>query len=100
MDQNSFIALLIGALAVILPLFITCVTPIIKLNRSIQKLNDSIDRLNESDNKKTATLESISNKLNSHNEYLCVDKKRLDNLSRRLHKIDNEEGFIDNTERK
>lgn len=99
MDQSTFMALLIGTLAVIVPLFIACVTPIIKLNRSIQKLNDSIDRLNESDSKKTATLESISNKINSHNEYLCIDKKRLDNLSRRMHKIDNEEGFIDTTDR-
>ena len=49
MDQNTFIGLFIGALVILVPLFIACVTPLIKLNKSIQKLNDAIDILNESD---------------------------------------------------
>lgn len=99
MSDTTFMGLFIGALATIIPLFVACVTPIIKLNKSIQKLNDSIDALNNADSKKQELLTSIDNRLNRHQSYLVVDKKRLDNMSRRLHKIDNEEGFIDNENR-
>ena len=99
MSDATFMGLFIGALATIIPLFVACVTPIIKLNKSIQKLNDSIDALNNADSKKQELLTSIDNRLNRHQSYLVVDKKRLDNMSRRLHKIDNEEGFIDNENR-
>lgn len=99
MGQNEFIGMLIGVLATIIPLFIACVTPIIKLNKSIQKLNDSIDQLNRSDSKKEAMLESVSKRLNEHSNYLAIDKKRLDNLSKRMKKIDKEEGFMDDNER-
>lgn len=99
MDQNTFIGLFIGALVILVPLFIACVTPLIKLNKSIQKLNDAIDILNESDAKKNQALDVVHDKISTHAQYLVVDKKRLDNLSRRMHKLDNEEGFIDNTNR-
>ena len=99
MDQNTFLGLFIGALVILVPLFIACVTPLIKLNKSIQKLNDAIDILNESDAKKNHALDVVHDKLSIHAQYLVVDKKRLDNLSKRMHKIDNEEGFIDNVNR-
>lgn len=56
MEQGEFIAMLLAVLATVVPLFIACVTPIIKLNKSIQKLNDSIDQLNRSDSKKMRCL--------------------------------------------
>lgn len=99
MNENEFLGVLIGLLAVIVPLFIACVTPIIKLNKSIQKLNDSIDNLNKSDSKKEAVLDNVMKTLNNHSECLIIDKKRLDNLSRRIKKLDNEEGFIDDKNR-
>lgn len=99
MNENEFLGALIGLLAVIVPLFIACVTPIIKLNKSIQKLNDAIDNLNRSDSKKEAVLDNVLKTLNDHSEWLAIDKKRLDNLSRRMKKIDNEEGFIDGKDR-
>lgn len=99
MNENEFLGMLIGILATMIPLFVACVTPIIKLNKSIQKLNDSIDQLNRSDSKKEAMLESVSKTLAAHAGYLAIDKKRLDNLSKRMKKIDNEEGFIDNHDR-
>lgn len=99
MNENEFLGALIGLLAVIAPLFIACVTPIIKLNKSIQKLNDSIDNLNKSDSKKEAVLDNVTKTLNNHSECLIIDKKRLDNLSRRMKKLDNEEGFLDDKNR-
>lgn len=99
MDQNTFIGLFIGALAILVPLFIACVTPLIKLNKSIQKLNDAIDILNESDSRKNKALDDVHEKISIHTQYLIIDKKRLDNLSKRMHKIDNEEGFTDNVNR-
>lgn len=99
MNENEFLGVLIGLLAVIVPLFIACVTPIIKLNKSIQKLNDAIDNLNRSDSKKEAVLDNVLKTLSNHSEWLIIDKKRLDNLSRRMKKIDNEEGFLDDKNR-
>ena len=99
MDQSTFLGLTIGALVILIPLFITCVTPLIKLNKSIQKLNDAIDLLNKSDSEKNVALNDVHERLNMHGQYLVVVKKRLDNLSKRMHKIDHEEGFIDNSTR-
>lgn len=99
MDQNTFIGLFVGALVILVPLFIACVTPLIKLNKSIQKLNDAIDILNESDSRKNEVLDEVNDKISAHSECLIIDKKRLDNLSKRMHKIDNEEGFTDDTNR-
>ena len=99
MDQNTFMGLFIVALVILVPLFIACVTPLIKLNKSIQKLNDAIDILNESDSRKNKALDDVHEKIAIHTQYLIVDKKRLDNLSKRMHKIDNEEGFTDNVNR-
>lgn len=99
MDQNTFIGLFVGALVILVPLFIACVTPLIKLNKSIQKLNDAIDILNESDSRKNEVLDEVNDKISAHSKCLIIDKKRLDNLSKRMHKIDNEEGFTDDTNR-
>ena len=99
MDQNTFIGLFVGALVILVPLFIACVTPLIKLNESIQKLNDAIDILNASDSRKNKVLDEVNDKISTHSKCLIIDKKRLDNLSKRMHKIDNEEGFTDDTNR-
>lgn len=99
MDQNLVIGLVITALTVIIGLFVTCATPIVKLNQSIQKLNDSIDRLNDEATKRDVQLTKINASLERHAQWLVIDKKRLDNQSRRLAKLDGEEGFIDNERR-
>lgn len=99
MDTNTTVGIVLGGLVVIIPLFITCITPIIKLNKTIQKLNDSIDRLNDEDSHKNKLLSELSNNLMKHSRYLTIDKKRIDNLSIRLKKIDGQEGFIDEEKR-
>lgn len=99
MEYGEFITMLLAVLATTIPLFIACITPIIKLNKSIQKLNDAIDQLNRSDSKKEVMLDAVSKRLNVHGQYLDIDKRRLDNLSLRMKKLDNEEGFIDNSNR-
>lgn len=100
MSSNEAIGLVIGALAVIIPLFLTCITPIIKLNKTIQKLNDSIDRLTDSDNSKTEVLMKLDATLTKHDKYLLIDKQRIDNLAHRMEKLDGQEGICDNESRK
>ena len=58
-----------------------------------------MDILNESDSRKNKAVDDVHEKIAIHTQYLIIDKKRLDNLSKRMHKIDNEEGFIDNVNR-
>ena len=94
MDNTVFMGLLIGALAIIIPLFISCVTPIIKLNKTIQKLDDSIDKLNIESSKRDEKLTQLELNIAQHSQYLLMDKCRLDNQESRLHNIDHQEGYI------
>lgn len=99
MDETMFLGLFVGALVTVIPLFIATTTPIVKLNKSIQKLNDSIDYLTKEAMERDSTIAQLGSAVENHSKWLLTDKKRLDNHSRRLHKIDNEEGFTDNSER-
>lgn len=99
MDSSTFLGMMITALVVIVGLFISLCTPIIKLNKTIQKLNDSIDRLNEEADKRDGKLEAITSSLHTHAMWLSIDKKRLDNQAERLKKIDNEVGIRDDSQR-
>lgn len=94
MDNTVFMGLLIGALAIIIPLFISCVTPIIKLNKTIQKLDDSIDKLNIESSRRDEKLTQLELNIAQHSQYLLMDKCRLDNHESRLHNIDHQEGYI------
>ena len=98
MEQATVMGLIIGALATLIPLFIAVVTPVIRLNKTIQKLNYSIDRLNESDTHNKVLLDKIDLKLEKHDKYLLIDKQRLDNISKRLKRLDDQEGFNDDVE--
>lgn len=99
MDSSTIIGLIIGALAIIIPLFITCVTPLIKLNNAITKLNDSIKQLNQELDKTEINVDKIKEMLNAHNMWLVMDKKRLDNHEERLTSLDHKIGFNDNEDR-
>ena len=99
MDDATFLGMLITALVVIVGLFISLCTPLIRLNKTIQKLNDSIDRINDEANKREARLDKMTLMLEQHSKWLVIDKNRLDNQSKRLNKLDGEVGFIDNERR-
>lgn len=100
MDNNLVIGLVVSALAVLIGLFISLATPLIKLNNTIQRLNDSIDRLEENATKRDKQLEQLNSIIDKHSMWLTIDKKRLDNQAIRLSKIDGETGFVDKEDRK
>lgn len=100
MSEATIIGLVVSALVVLVGLFISLGTPIIKLNRTIQKLNDSIDRLNQDADARDAKIQELMLIIEKHAKWLLIDKKRLDNQSKRLAKLDGETGFDDSDERK
>lgn len=100
MDNNAIIGLVVTALVTLVGLFASLATPLIKLNKTIQKLNDSIDRLEENANRRDRELEQLSSVIDKHAMWLAIDKKRLDNQSLRLQKLDGEIGFVDKEDRK
>lgn len=99
MDSNLVVGLVVSALVVLVGLFISLATPLIKLNKTIQKLNDSIDMLNKDAEARGRQLSELSTIVDKHNRWLLIDKKRLDNQSQRLHNLDGEVGFNDNEQR-
>lgn len=100
MDNNTIIGLVVTALVTLVGLFASLAAPLIKLNKTIQKLNDNIDRLEENANRRDKQIEALSNVIDKHAMWLAIDKKRLDNQSLRLHKLDGETGFVDKEDRK
>ena len=95
MDSNLVIGLVVSALVVLVGLFISLATPLIKLNKTIQKLNDSIDRLEDNAKVRDIQLQKLHNEIDKHDKYLLIDKKRIDNHEERLNKLDNQIGIID-----
>lgn len=100
MNDIAFMGMLIGAVAVLIPLMIAIITPIVKLNKSIQKLNDSIDVINKEAEKKDKQIENHTLILNQYAQWLIIDKQRLDNQSMRLNKLDGQVGIEDKEIRK
>lgn len=100
MNDIIFMGMLVGAVAVLMPLMIAVITPIVKLNKSIQKLNDSIDVINKEAEKKDKQIENHTLILNQYAQWLIIDKQRLDNQSMRLNKLDGQVGIEDKEIRK
>lgn len=69
MDSNTFMGLLIAALAVLVAMGVGITTlvikPVIQLNRTMVKLDDSIKNLND-------TAAKMENRLDKHD--VCIDK--------------------------
>lgn len=69
MDNNTFMGLLIAALAVLVAMGVGITTlvikPVIQLNRTMVKLDDSIKNLND-------TAAKMENRLDKHDA--CIDK--------------------------
>ena len=100
MSEATITGLVVSALVVLVGLFVSLGTPLIKLNKTIQKLNDSIDRLNQDADDRDTKIQELALITEKHSKWLLVDKKRLDNQSKRLTKLDGETGFDDSDERK
>lgn len=99
MDSNLVLGIVVSALAVLVGLFASLATPLIKLNKTIQKLNDQLDKIEEHVQERDRQLVSLHNEVDKHTMWLKTDKLRLDNQSKRLQKIDGEVGVIDNDKR-
>ena len=99
MDSNLVLGIVVSALAVLVGLFASLATPLIKLNKTIQKLNDQLDKIEERVQERDRQLVSLHNEVDKHTMWLMTDKLRLDNQSKRLQKIDGEVGVIDNDKR-
>lgn len=99
MTDATITGLVIAALSTIVALFISLATPLIKLNRTIQKLNDNIEQLNKDTNNINVILRDTKSTIEEHSKWLSIDKKRLDNQSARLKKLDGEIGIEDDSRR-
>lgn len=99
MDSNLVLGIVVSALAVLVGLFASLATPLIKLNKTIQKLNDQLDKIQEHVQERDRQLVLLHNEVDKHAVWLRTDKLRLDNQSKRLQKIDGEVGVIDTEKR-
>lgn len=99
MDSNLMIGLVVSALAVLVGLFASLATPLIKLNRTIQKLNDQIDRIQEHIIERDEQIKLLHNEVDNHSRWLQTDKLRLDNHEARLEALDNKIGYRDDERR-
>ena len=99
MDQNLVLGLVISALVVLVGLFISLATPLIKLNKTIQKLNDTIETIQKEAEERANQLKLLHNEVDKHAQWLRTDKLRLDNQSARLKALDGQTGFIDTGKR-
>jgi len=99
MDLNLVIGFVVSALVVLVGLFASLATPLIKLNRTIQRLNDIIDTIQKDADKTTQQLITLCNEVNKHSKWLQTDKQRLDNQGARLQKLDGQVGYVDNEKR-
>lgn len=93
MTNEVVIGLVVSALVVLVGLFISLATPLIKLNKTIQKLNDNIGTLENNARVRDEQLQKLHTEVDLHGRYLLIDKKRLDNHEERLHKLDNQTGI-------
>ena len=99
MDENLVIGLVVSALVVLVGLFISLATPLIKLNKTIQRLNDNIDALEKDNKERSEQLRLLHNEVDKHERWLIKDKQRLDNHSVRLTAIDKQPGYNDDEKR-
>ena len=99
MDSNLAIGLVVSALVVLVGLFASLATPLIKLNKTIQKLNDQIDHMQEHLSERDGQIRLLHNEVDDHSRWLQTDKLRLDNHEARLEALDHKVGFRDNEKR-
>lgn len=99
MDSNLIIGLVVSALVILVGLFISLATPLIKLNRTIQKLNDMINAIQKDSEEKAEQFRFLHQEVDKHTKWLQADKLRLDNQGKRLQKLDGEIGYVDNEKR-
>lgn len=99
MDSNLVVGLVVSALAVLVGLFISLATPLIKLNRTIQKLNDMIDSMEKDSEERAEQFRLLHQEVDKHSRWLQTDKQRLDNQGARLQKLDGQVGYVDNEKR-
>lgn len=99
MDENLVIGLVVSALVVLVGLFISLATPLIKLNKTIQRLNDNIDALEKDNKERSEQLRLLHNEVDKHERWLIKDKQRLDNHGVRLTAIDKQPGYVDDEKR-
>lgn len=99
MNEYVILGIVVSALVVLVGLFISLATPLIKLNKTIQKLNDIIDRLELDAKERSEQLRLLHNEVDKHAVWLRTDKQRLDNQGKRLQKLDGQVGYVDNENR-
>ena len=99
MDSNLVIGLVVSALVVLVGLFASLATPLIKLNKTIQRLNDQIDHMQQHLSERDGQIRLLHNEVDDHARWLQTDKLRLDNHEARLEALDHKVGFRDNEKR-
>ena len=99
MDSNLIIGLVVSALVVLVGLFISLATPLIKLNKTIQRLNDQIDHIQEHLSERDGQIRLLHNEVDDHSRWLQTDKLRLDNHEARLEALDHKVGYKDDEKR-
>lgn len=99
MDTNLVIGLVVSALVVLVGLFASLATPLIKLNKTIQRLNDQIDHMQEHLSERDGQIRLLHNEVDDHARWLQTDKLRLDNHEARLEALDHKVGYKDNERR-
>lgn len=98
-SSNEFMGMLITALAVLVGLAGAIIAPMLKLNKTLTKLNDHMDDLQKQLEEQQKKQIAVEKELSDHQDYLLLDKKRLDNHEARLHSIDEQPGYIDTSSR-
>ena len=99
MDSNLVIGLVVSALVVLVGLFISLATPLIKLNKTIQRLSDQIDSIQEHLSERDKQIKLLHNEVDDHSRWLQTDRLRLDNHEARLEALDHKVGYKDNEKR-
>ena len=99
MDSNLVIGLVVSALVVLVGLFISLATPLIKLNKTIQRLSDQIDNIQAHLSERDRQIKLLHNEVDDHSRWLQTDKLRLDNHEARLEALDHKVGYKDDEKR-
>ena len=99
MDSSLAIGLVVSALVVLVGLFASLATPLIKLNKTIQKLNDQIDNVEKHLSERDGQIRLLHNEVDNHSRWLQNDKLRLDNHEARLEALDKKVGYKDDEKR-
>ena len=99
MDGNLAIGLVVSALVVLVGLFASLATPLVKLNRTIQRLNDQIDNVQDHLSERDGQIRLLHNEVDEHSRWLQTDKLRLDNHEARLEALDHKVGYKDDEKR-